>query len=154
MKKLFALLSVVSTLFFGAPAVLAAPFNAADNNPQVVAYYPTGDHGVVGENATHTGQDLVMEASVGAHKDPLTNDAKVTQQWFYGQANEGQNGSTITEGDHSVFMLSKDGTCQNGWYVLSNVNTNPNNFWGDYLTTGATYCVRTNDFHSSEHHTP
>lgn len=151
MKKLMAAVTALVLSLFGTSVTFAAPFDAADTNPQVVAYYPTGDHGVIGEDETHNGQDLVMEAGVGANKDPLINDAKVTQQWFYGTSTE--NGG-ITEGDHSVIMLSDDGTCQSGWYALQNVNTSPDNFWGDYLTTNATYCVKTNDFHSSAQHTP
>lgn len=148
---LLSLIALVTLVLTGAGYVYAAPFKAADKNPQVVAYYPTGDHGVVSEDATHNGQDLVMETSLGAKKDKFQHDAKVTQQWFYGQANEGPNGSSIAEGDHSLFMLSKDGTCQKGWYFLKDVNTSSDRFWGDYLTTGADYCVKTNDFRAPGH---
>lgn len=141
-------------LLFGAGPALAAPFKAFDTNPQVVAFFPTGDHGVVGENATHNGMDLVMETSLGKFGNEFTNDAKITQQWFYGTANEGENGSIITEGDHSVWMLLKDDqVCHNG-DLLTDVNTSPDKFWGDYLTFGGDYCVRTNDFHASKQHTP
>lgn len=113
------------------PVAFAAPFNAADNNPQVEAYYPTGDHGIVGENDTHTGQDLVMRAG----------NSDNFQQWFYGTSTE--NGGN-TEGDHSVWKNVGDKTSCNGNSV-SVQNAYP--AWGDYLEPGANYCVKTNDFH-------
>lgn len=132
----FATAAVLASSFAGIAS--AAPFNAASNNPNVVAFYPSGDHGVVGENANHNGTDLVMRAGQSGN----------FQQWFYGQALEGPNGSPITEGDHSLWKVSRGGTCPAGSFALQ-VSTDPNsnNFWGDYLEDGATYCVRTNDFH-------
>lgn len=114
-----------------AGAVFAAPFNAHDKNPQVVAYYETGSHGIVGENDYHQGIDLVMrDGSNGGF-----------QQWFYGNS----TGDGL-HGDHSVWRVLKNGeTCSNGWDLVKN----PNPAWGDYLTPGVDYCVHTNDFHPS-----
>ncbi len=76
MKKTF----IVSALALGILAMnsgmaFAAPYNAADNNPQVVAFYPTGTHGIPSEPcANHVGEDLVMRAGNSGN----------FQQWSYG----------------------------------------------------------------------
>jgi hypothetical protein len=128
-------------LIFGVSSVSAAPFKAEDKNPNVLVYYEDGKHGIVGEDALHEGQDLVMKAGKSGN----------FQQWFYGIAYEGEGGAAITEGDHSVWKLSKDGSCPEGWYKLEGVNTSPDKFWGDYLEYGATYCIHTNDFRAEQH---
>lgn len=110
--------------------VMAAPFRA-ENNPQIVANYDSGLHGIPGESATHEGSDVVMRAGNSGN----------FQQWFEGTSTE--NGG-ITEGDHSVWKESSDCQCKDGETA---VISTPSNFWGDYLQQGATYCVKTNDFH-------
>lgn len=110
---------------------MAAPFKA-ENNPQIVANYPTGDHGIVGEPYLHEGADVVMKAGKSGN----------FQQWFYGTSAEPNH---PVEGDHSVWKLSKDGTCKDGWDLVENANQS----WGDYLQPG-NYCVKTNDFKVSE----
>jgi hypothetical protein len=97
-----------------------------NSNPNVVAYYPTGDHGVVGEYYLHTGSDLVVAAGNSGNFD----------QWFIGTTTE-SNGATVTE--HSVWNLSHNGTCPNGWILVPNASAD----WGSYLTAGADYCVST-----------
>ncbi len=132
MKYIMSIFMALAMLFSAVP-VFAAPFKA-DNNPQIVANYATGDHGIPGEPATHTGADVVMQAGNSGN----------FQQWFYGFADEN---SGIMEGDHSVWKLSKDGTCPSNTFAMT---VGPNNFWGDYLVQGATYCIRTNDFHQTK----
>ncbi len=146
MKIVFVSLLLLGLVVIFPSSAAAAPFKAHDKNPQIVAYYPDGPHGIVGDNDYHEGMDIVMETGLGAKKSEFKLEGNVVQQWFYGQAAEGPNGEFITIGKHSVFKLSKDGTCPNGWYTLEDVNTHPDRFWGDYLTTGATYCVKTNEF--------
>jgi len=131
-KLLSATASGVLLLSAFTPAAFAAPFNAANNNPQVQAYYPTGDHGIAGESDTHTGQDLVMKAGNSGN----------FQQWFQGTSTE--NGGN-TEGDHSVWKNVGDSTTCNG--NNSTLVTNANPSWGNYLQPGANYCVHTNDSH-------
>ena len=125
MRKMLGLL-VGGLLFFGMTGVsLAAPNT---NNPQVVADYQTGTHGIVGENATHTGSDVVMQAGNSGN----------FQQWFYGTT------PTNTEGDHSIWMsVGSSTSCSTGWDLVTNANQS----WGSYLQAG-NYCVRTNDYNS------
>lgn len=138
MKKLIAGLTALFVSLFGATAAFAAPFNAAANNPQVVAYYPTGDHGIPGEPFLHNGEDLVMRAGNSGN----------FQQWFYGYSAEAGG---ITEGDHSVWMnVGSKTSCPNGWFLVPDAYPE----WGSYLEPGANYCTHTNDFHSSEQHSP
>lgn len=114
-------------------SAFAAPTNnnKADNNPQVVAYYTSGTHGIVGENATHTGTDLVMQAGQSGN----------FQQWFTGNSTQSSN---PTEGDHSVWLWVGQATsCDSGWNLVVNANAS----WGSYLQPG-NYCVHTNDFHN------
>ncbi len=137
MRKIYAFILIVGGLLFTPVVSLAAPFNA-DGNPQIVANYDSGEHGVVGETETHTGADVVMRAGESGN----------FQQWFYGTSTEDGG---ITEGDHSIWKLSEDGACNGGATAMT---VNSENFWGDYLVEGGTYCIKTNDFHSSENHTP
>lgn len=126
-KVFLALLTTFGLLGLNAAVVFAAPFNAV-NNPQIVANYDSGAHGVVGEPATHTGMDVVMRAGNSGN----------FQQWFYGNSSEDG-----LHGDHSVWLLQKNGGCPGN----STLIVNPNPSWGDYLVSGANYCVKTNDFH-------
>ncbi len=106
----------------------AASFKANDNNPQQVAYYPTGPHGIPGEDEYHEGSDLV-ERNGGSGN---------FQQWFYGTSE-----SEGLHGDHTVWKISKSG-CPEGWLLI----LQPYPEWGDYLTPDVDYCVKTNDFKS------
>lgn len=115
-------------LFAGQRSAWAAP-NSAGNNPQIVANYSSGDHGIVGEPFLHQGSDVVMQAGSSGN----------FQQWFYGTSTE----STGTHGDHSIWMLANNGTCPNSnWILVPNASAS----WGDYLVAGADYCVKTNDY--------
>ncbi|KKQ66827.1 MAG: hypothetical protein US86_C0003G0070 [Candidatus Daviesbacteria bacterium GW2011_GWA2_38_24] len=105
----------------------AAPFNAADKNPNVVAFYETGPHGIVGESEFHEGRDLVMEAG----------KSQVFQQWFLGtSASEGLHG------EHSVWRPKDNGTCPSNWIFFPE----PFPEMGDYFEPGQDYCVMTHDY--------
>lgn len=130
MKKVISLFAFAAMLVFATPA-LASPtnINKGNNNPQVVAFYTSGDHGIVGESATHTGSDLIMQAGNSGN----------FQQWFTGTSTEG----VTEEGDHSLWKnVGNSTSCPSGSDLV--VNAYP--AWGDYLQPGANYCVRTNDF--------
>lgn len=131
MKKLIMALMMVGVFGF-VPVVFAAPNdpNKAANNPQVVAYYPTGDHGIVGEPYLHQGVDLVMLAGKSGN----------LQQWFTGTSAEPGD---IVEGDHSIWRnIGSSTQVPNGWVLM----VDPYPEWGDYLVPGANYAVKTNDF--------
>lgn len=132
MKLIFSFLILLSLVFFGTSAAFASPIQPNFDNPNVVAYYPSGIHTIVGEqNDVHTGIDIVMAAGGSGN----------FQQWFLGTStNEGLHG------DHSVWLVQKNGSCANGWTEV--VNAYPS--WGDYLQPGANYCVKTNEF-SGQH---
>jgi hypothetical protein len=116
------------TLAF-AQTIRAAPFNAADKNPNVVAYYPTGPHGIVGIPGTnHEGADLVMKAGKSGN----------FQQWFYGT--NPLTGETY--GVHSIWNVTKNGKCPANATLVENAYPG----WGDYLQPGADYCVIENIF--------
>lgn len=129
-KQIVTALSVVAV--FAVPsAAFAAPFNPSFQNPNVVAYYTSGSHGIVGESDYHSGTDLVMQNGKSGN----------LQQWFYGSSAE--NGGNV-EGDHSVWIdVGSATSCQGGAVLV--VNAYAAN-WGSYLTPGDNYCVRTNDF--------
>lgn len=127
MNKITAIGVSLLMLFGTTGAALAAPSN---QNPHVVADYQTGTHGIVGENDTHTGSDVVMQ----------TGNNGNFQQWFYGTSP-----TDGVHGDHSVWKVSQDGSCPANWDVVQNANP----AWGDYLTPNVNYCVHTNDFHPS-----
>jgi hypothetical protein len=129
MKKILGSLTALA-LLMGSGTALAAPFKA-QNNPQIVANYPDGLHGIPGETEDHEGADVVMRAGNSGN----------FQQWFYGTS-----ASESLHGDHSVWKLSKDGTCPNGWLKMANT---ADNFWGNYLVTDGIYCIHTNDFKPS-----
>jgi len=125
-------LAIAIMLSTSSPIAFAAPFKAK-YNPQIVANYNSGDHGIPGEPFLHQGADVVM----------LAGKSWNVQQWFYGYSEE--NGGII-EGDHSVWKLSKNGQCPTDTTAVT-VSTDPasSNYWGNYLKDGTTYCVRTND---------
>ncbi len=125
MKNIIASLISIFLLMGGAGAALAAPFDC--NNPHIVACYPTGDHGIVGEPSLHQGADVVLP----------TGRNGGFQQWFCGT---GDNGGK--DCDHSHWKISKDGTCPSTWILVPR----PNPAWGGYLTPGVDYCVHNNDF--------
>lgn len=110
---------------------LAAPFKAADKNPQIVAFYEEGTHGIPGQTYTHEGKDVVMKAG----------ESPVVQQWFVGTSQE-----EGFHGEHSVWKLSKDGTCHPNWFKMIVTGPEGNNYWGDVMEPGATYCIHTNQF--------
>lgn len=125
MKYLYTTLLLLAAVILGGANTAKAA--ASPNNPQVVAYYLTGSHGIVGEYYLHEGKDVVMRAGNSGN----------FQQWFYGTSAEG------VHGDHSVWKISKNGTCSDGAILVPNASAS----WGDYLVHGADYCVKTNDFH-------
>lgn len=124
MKIIITLSAIVLFAFAGVAS--AAHFKS--NNPNTVANYPTGDHGIVGEPYLHVGADVVTKSGNSGN----------FQQWFVGTSTE--NGG-VSEKDHSVWKVSKDGSCSNdGWVLVENASQS----WGDYLVSGANYCVKTN----------
>jgi hypothetical protein len=140
MKNLVLVSAMTVGLFvLSAGSVFAAPFNAANNNPQVVAYYPDGTHGVPNEPcANHVGADLVMQ---------LGNSGNF-MQWLFGSVPCDENGAL--HGDHSVWKLSKNNDpCPAKAATIYQPNIGDPNYpgWGTYLVPGGTYCVTTNDFH-------
>ncbi len=124
-RTLFAGAVTLSLMLAPLGSVAAAP---PESNPNVVAYYEEGDHGIVGENTRHWGEDVVMATGQNGN----------FQQWFYGDS-EGEEG---VHGEHSVWKVSEDGTCADNWDHVHE----PYPEWGDYLTPGVDYCVKTNDF--------
>jgi hypothetical protein len=108
-----------------APAY-AAPNNEnkAQNNPNVVAYYPTGIHAIPTDPIQYVdGTDLVTL-----------------------RGNSGQIQADYTDagghGFHSVWNISKNGACPSDWNLITNAYPT----WGDYLTPGTDYCVQVNAF--------
>lgn len=129
MKKALTVAATTTLFVVFTGVAFALPTNEqkGENNPQVVAHYQTGTHGIPGEYDTHTGVDLVKR----------NGNSGNFQQWFYGEsASEGKHG------EHSLWKVSKDGTCAADWITVPNASAN----WGDYLLAGATYCVKTNDY--------
>lgn len=120
-----------------ATSAKALPFNMADNNPQVVSYYPQGVHGIVGSPFYHEGEDLVK----------MNGNSKSFQQWFCGtSAEEGEHCH------HSVWKVQKDNVpeCPANWIPIYSDHQNPNNFWGDHTEDDTWYCVMTNEFKTSK----
>lgn len=116
---------IAGMLFWGVPA-LAMP---SPSNPNVVAYYTSGPHGIIGEAEYHEGIDLVMRTGSNGN----------FQQWFYGNsASEGLHG------EHSVWKVKKK-NCPRNWILVPN----PYPAWGDYLQPNVDYCVLTNGFRPS-----
>lgn len=125
-KLLTTSLVLAGLLVSTASSALAAPFNS--NNPNIVAEYDSGPHGIVGESEFHEGADIVMRAGNSGN----------FQQWFYGtSASEGLHG------EHSVWRVQKDNQKVNGDWVLV-----PDAYpeWGDYLVQLVNYLVHTNNY--------
>ncbi len=150
MKYLISALVIFASLVFFSPKALAANSSLDDKTistssteffqkkinhykNRVLAYYTSGEHGIVGESGiTHTGIDLVVEASHGC-KNKLI-------QWFYGTSD--------TEGLHGEKSVwTKVGTnakkCHNGEILVKDARENG---WGDYFEPGMDYCVKTTNF--------
>ncbi|MBU2577862.1 hypothetical protein KKA69_03435 [Patescibacteria group bacterium] len=133
MKILILVLALIS-LFLISPSVAeAVPFKAADKNPNVVAHYEEGVHGIpVQDSGYHEGEDLVTRAGKSG----------VFQQWFYGEGQDYEG----DHGHHSVWKQSKDG-CPPNWFEMTVTEKSGSNFWGDYLDLEpGDYCIHTNDF--------
>ena len=126
MKHIIGFLIVVLFRLSMVGVALAAPTNPekGSNNPNVVAYYPTGIHAIPTDPVTYvTGTDLVtMRGNTGE-----------IQAWYTGEDGHGV---------HSVWNVSKDGKCSSNWVLIPQAYPN----WGDYLTPGADYCVLNNSF--------
>lgn len=130
MKMFFAVILGLSTMFIALSAQ-AAPFKAADKNPNVVSYYPEGLHGIPDEpGITHEGKDIVMAAGKSGN----------FQQWFYGTAYE-LDGTRVV-GKHTVWKVKKGLDCPDTWTEIKNAYPD----WGYHFEPGKDYCVKTNDF--------
>ena len=116
MNKIIAGITTALVFTIGASITSAAPFNAA-SNPNIVANYPTGPHGIV----------VVMRAGQSGN----------FQQWF-----EGTSASEGYHGEHSLWKESQTGECKDKEYLVSNAHPE----WGDYLAPDTDYCVKTNDY--------
>ena len=130
MKKIMAGMFTGIFMLASASGVFAEAPNPqiANNNPQTVAYYTSGDHGIAGDSATHTGTDYVRQNGNSGNFD----------QWFCGSSTESSDPS---ECEHSVWMSVGDATtCNAGGVLVEDAQAS----WGDYLSPG-NYCVRSND---------
>lgn len=126
MKKIYAGIFGLALVLALPVVALAAPDNTnkADNNPQVVAYYPTGIHAIPTDPITYvTGTDLVT----------MRGNSGQIEAWYTGSDNHGI---------HSVWNISKDGTCPMNWVLIKQAYPS----WGTYLTPGADYCANNNAF--------
>ncbi|MDQ3098189.1 MAG: hypothetical protein M3Q44_00375 [bacterium] len=126
MKKTLSVLLGVAFTLATVSTVFAAPNNAhkAENNPNVVAYYPLGLHAIPTSPVTYfTGTNLVTKRG---------NSGQI-QAWYTGTDNHGY---------HSVWNLAKKGTCPSDWNLIASAYPS----WGDYLVPGADYCVKVNAF--------
>jgi hypothetical protein len=130
-KKITLAIVTSALILTGASATLAAPFNAADKNPNVVAYYADGRHAIVGVGDQFFGKDLVLQRGQSGN----------FQQWFYGIFPDGTKG-----GIHSVWNVSKTGTCASGWILVKNAYPQ----WGSYIQPNTDFCVHNNYFHVSK----
>ncbi len=126
--KFFAILvAVFAFLIVFTGSSYAAP---NPNNPNVVVYHSTGPHTIpIPEQPSLDGHDLVMR----------NGNSGNFNQWFWNDS----------IGYHSVWNMTKNGKCENG-YLIKNARE-PEGVgavtWGDYLVPGADYCVITNEFH-------
>ena len=132
-KTLISFLTVGLLCSLGVTKVSAAPTNPpkADNNPQVVAYYPVGSHTVIQPDNTilygQNGTDLVLEAG----------EDKTFQQWY-----EGVNGDKV----HTVWRnVGSDTQCPSDWLLIQNPYQPPTgDTWGYHFPNGDNYCVKSN----------
>ena len=132
MKNIYTVFSIVlGLLIFSVAAVDAAPYNAADKNPQQVAFHEEGVHGIPTQpGVTHTGTNMVKQ----------NGNSGNFQAWFWGTSDEeGEHGH------HEVWKISKDGSCPNDAVFIPDAHEN----WGDYLIEDADYCVMVNEYHTS-----
>lgn len=119
-------LFVVSLISASGATAFAAPNNAqkAENNPNVVAYYPTGIHAIPTDPIQYVeGTDLVMKRG---------NSGQI-EAWYTGSDGHGF---------HSVWNNSKNGSCSDKEVLITDAYPS----WGDYLTPGGDYCVKVNPF--------
>ncbi len=130
MQKIITGLFVLTFLAGSAFPSFADPTNpqVAANNPQTVAYYTSGLHGIPGEDSTHSGVDYVKQNGNSGNFD----------QWFCGTATSPDQ---LNECDHSVWIsVGNQTTCPAGQVLVENANQS----WGSYLSSG-NYCVQNND---------
>ncbi len=126
MKRVISAAAAVLLTLGLATSVIAAPNNApkAANNPNVVAYYENGLHAIPTDPITYLeGTNIVTRRGRSGQ----------IQAWY--TADDGH-------GYHSVWNISKKGTCKAGWLLIENAYPN----WGDYLKPDADYCVKVNAF--------
>lgn len=108
----------------------AAPYKAADKNPQTVAFYEEGIHGIPGHPFLHMGTNMVKR----------NGNSGNFQAWFWGTSEEeGEHGH------HEVWQIAKNGTCPDDAVFIADAHEN----WGDYLVEDADYCVLINEYHAS-----
>jgi hypothetical protein len=126
MKKIALLAASAAVALFAASPVLAAPNNEykAENNPNVVAYYPYGLHAIPTNPIQYVyGTDLVTTRG---------NTGQI-EAWYTGSDNHGF---------HSVWNITKDDVCPKDWVLIQHAYPS----WGGYLNPGADYCVSVNAF--------
>lgn len=124
-KLTVSLLSLFALFALVAP-VSAAPNNAqkAEHNPQVVAYYPTGLHAIPTDPVQYVN---------GTNMVTTRGNSGQIEAWYTGEDGHGF---------HSVWNVSKKGTCPDKWTLIEDASLS----WGDYLTPDTDYCVKVNAF--------
>ena len=122
--NVFVMLAII--LFVAVPISSAAPNNEnkAENNHNVVAYYPLSLHAIPTYPITYV---------VGTNMVIRRGNSNQIEAWYSSEVNHGY---------HSVWNLSKDGKCSQGWVYIENAYPS----WGDYLAPDADYCVKVNQF--------
>lgn len=128
MKIVLALIVACISLFGVAAAVNATPeiLDGHENDRDFVAYYPSGIHGVVGENFIHEGEDLIMKDDCGF------------KQWFFGTTSE----KSGLEGELSIWKEKDGRDCDHGYTLVPDAYPE----WGTYLKPGTDYCVKNIEF--------
>lgn len=126
-------LALAMTAAAGKAVATVRLFDGRVTNPNFVVYYPTGEHGIVGESGiTHEGEDLVMRAGESGN----------FLQWFFGTSSEGEG----LEGDFSRWLVREEGhNCPDDFILVPNAYPE----WGTYLQPNTDYCVKTTDFQSN-----
>ena len=118
-----------------ATTAIAAPWTPAEKyavDDKYVAYYAEGRHAIPGEsNDQYYGRDLVM----------ARGNSGQFHQWF-----EGTDPNGMYVAIHSVWNLAHNGKCPNNWITIPNASSQ----WGDYLESGATYCVNNNYYQGTK----
>jgi hypothetical protein len=126
MKKIYSGILSLFLVTLAFTTVSAAPNNAnkAENNPQVVAYYPIGLHAIPTDPIQYVvGTDLVTTRG---------NSGQI-EAWYTAEDGHGY---------HSVWNISKKENCGGDKVLIANAYPS----WGDYLVPGADYCVGVNAF--------